>query len=221
MGGLTQNWDWDQQAAVESFQKAIELNPSDAEIHNHLSNFYLRIGDCNGAETESRISNALQSMDYDPKLDFQLLLCRRDLQQISKMNPDDYLPFGFQYSLLMFQGKYQKVIKLINDGAIKYHPFRTTWLGEAYAFSGDSVTALKVVEELKDLSKTQYVPFSQIAPIYMALGDHEMAFQLLEEAVKNREFQIHVLPLLFVSTYRIQDDPRYVRIKERSWIPHT
>jgi tetratricopeptide (TPR) repeat protein len=92
-------------------------------------------------------------------------------------------------------------------------------LGEAYAFSGDFLSALKVVEELKELSKTQYIAASLIAPIYMALGDHNTAFQLLEEALEQREYQIHTLTFFFVSIYRMQDDPRYLSLMERSWIP--
>jgi len=53
----------------------------------------------------------------------------------------------------------------------------------------------------------------------MALGDHEMAFQLLEEALDEREQPIHILTFFFVSIYRMQDDPRYVSFIERSWIP--
>jgi len=87
------------------------------------------------------------------------------------------------------------------------------------AFSGDSVGATKVIEEMMELSKKQHVADSYIAPIYMALGNHEMAFQLLEDALAKREIQIHILTLYSVSMYRIQDDPRYVSIKERSWIP--
>jgi len=53
----------------------------------------------------------------------------------------------------------------------------------------------------------------------MALGDHNTAFQLLEEALEQREYQIHTLTFFFVSIYRMQDDPRYLSLMERSWIP--
>ena len=78
---------------------------------------------------------------------------------------------------------------------------------------------MKVVEELTEMSKIEHVPASVVAPIYMALGDHEMAFQLLEETLVEREQPIHMLTFLFVSIYRMQDDPRYLSFMERSWIP--
>lgn len=112
------------------------------------------------------------------------------------------------------------VIKYVNDTTLSAsNTFPKAMLGEAYAFSGDSLGALKVVEELKELSKTQHIAASLIAPIYMALGDHNTAFQLLEEALEQREYQIHTLTFFFVSIYRMQDDPRYLSLKERSWIP--
>lgn len=219
LGVVQHNWDWDKKAAIESFQKAIELNPADAGIHNHFSIFYYRIGDCEGAETEARISNSLHNIHYDPKLDLWSLICRRNLGQISKLNPDNLIDF-YKLASLMFQGQYQKVVHYVNEATLNDGElYQMTNLGEAYALIGDSVAAVNIIKELNELSDNRHVPVSYIAPIYMALGDHEMAFQLLEEALNKREWQIHILTFQFLSIYRIQDDPRYISLMERSWIP--
>jgi len=225
LGVVQHNWDWDKKATLRSFQKAVELSPGDREIRNHLRIFYHRTGECDKAEAETRIMYSLENRDYDPKLDLYLLICRRDLEQISELDPnsDHYTWILDAIRLMMFQGQYQKLIQYVNNTSLSPDNFSRiimlTTLGEAYALSGDSLRSMQVVEELKELSKTRHITTSNIAPIYMALGDHQMAFQLLEEALEKRDVQLHLLAGFYVSMYNMQDDPRYVSLMERSWIP--
>ena len=53
----------------------------------------------------------------------------------------------------------------------------------------------------------------------MALGNEERAFQLLEQALEERDWAIHLVTWNSISIYKMQDDPRFVSIMERSWIP--
>ena len=215
LGVVQHNWNCDLQAALKSFQKAVELNPTNPEIHNHFMFFYLRTGECDKLESESRIRNALQNQDYEPRKDLNLLICRGDMDQIARLDPANY-PF----EVLMFQGKYQEIITLLNDSVpAPGNVFPIVMLGEAYALSGDSLGARGVLGRLNEMSRIQHIPGSYLVPIHLAMGDEEGAFQLLEQALEQREMQIHILTRFFVSVYRIQDDPRFVDIIKRSWIP--
>jgi len=216
------NWDWDQEGTIKSFEKAIELSPGNYDVHNHLRVFSARIGDCENYEKESRIISALENLEYDPQLDFELLLCQGDMELISGLNPGDnnrYFAFHSAF-ILMFQGKYEECIQFASDTS-NVGPddiWSIGLLGEAHALLGDSLMALQVIKRLNEMSKQQYVSKGYIAPIYMALGNEEKAFQLLEEVLEERDFVIHVLTWN-VSFYKIQDDPRFVSLMERSWIP--
>ena len=215
LGVVQHNWNWDLPAALKSFQKAVQLNPTDPEIHNHFMFYYQRTGECDKLESESRIRNALQNQDYQPDKDLNLLFCRRDMDQISRLDPTKY-PF----EVLMFQEKYQEVITRLNDSTPapgNYYPL--IMLGEAYALLGDSSGARGVLDQIDRMSVTQYVPASFRVPIHLALGEEERAFQLLEQALEQREMQIHILTRFFISVYKIQDHPRFVDIIRRSWIP--
>ncbi|GJM27476.1 MAG: hypothetical protein DHS20C17_01110 [Cyclobacteriaceae bacterium] len=218
LGVVQHNWDWDQQAALESFQKAVALSPADPEVHNHLRIFYAKIGECDKVESETRIRNVLQNQDYDPQQDLDLLVCRRDLEQIAELDADN---FGFnKFDLLMFQGRYQELIKSVSDSNLAAgNIFPIPMVGEAYALSGDTLSAYKVLDSLKQLSMVRHVQISYFVPVHLALGNHETAFQLLEQALEQRELQLHILTRYFVSVFNIQDDPRFIDIIERSWIP--
>ena len=63
-------------------------------------------------------------------------------------------------------------------------------LGRAYAKSQKKYEANEVLNELNELAKRQYVSAYEIATIYVALGNNEQAFQLLEEAYAEHSFHL-------------------------------
>jgi tetratricopeptide (TPR) repeat protein len=210
LGVVQHNWDWDKQAAINSFQTAVKLSPSDANVHNNLYYFYLRTGNCEEAEVEASTAYALWNSDYDPELDFQLMQCRGDLEQISRFKNPGLV-------ILMFQEKYQEVVNRVT-GSDSVGPLKVV-LGEALALSGDSLGAVNKIKELEQLSMTSYLPTIAFAPIYMALGDREKAFEMLEKGLKERDYRIHFAHTQSISLFKAKGDPRYQSIIKRSWIP--
>jgi tetratricopeptide (TPR) repeat protein len=90
-------------------------------------------------------------------------------------------------------------------------------LGWLYAISGRKAEALKIAQELKDLSSHAYVDFYQLATIYAGLGEKE-AFRLLE---KGYEQHSSSMPYLAVDPfwYGIRSDPRYADLLRRIGLP--
>jgi TolB-like protein/Flp pilus assembly protein TadD len=210
-------WDWDSMAARASFQKALQLAPGDINIHDNAMWFYQRINDCENLEKERRI---LISMgDPDEAGDYFFPLCKNDLNQILELNADDY--WFYKAPILLHQKKYQECIEYLKEELTisPYNIIYRTILGEAYALAGDLKMADQTIKELKGLSDKRYVSKCEIATIYLAMGDKDKAFQLLDQALKEHDPYLHVLKEFFVSMYRINDDPRFVSIMERSWIP--
>ena len=215
LGVVQHNWNWDQNSALLSFKTALRLNPADPDIHNHLRYFYFRIGDCDKAQVQATIIASLRNREYDPELDLDLMVCRRDLTNVSRLSPSDYW-----FDLLNFQERYEDLIRNVNDSSLSEdNIFPIIQLGEAYAFSGDSLGALSVLNRLEKMSKTRHVAACYKAAVYMAMGMHDKAFELLEKGLEQREWQLHTLTRYYISMYRIQDDPRFIDIISRSWIP--
>ena len=59
-------------------------------------------------------------------------------------------------------------------------------LGHAYASSGNKSEALKILDQLKGLSKQRYVSAFSFAIIYLALDDKQEALRWLEQSYQNR-----------------------------------
>jgi tetratricopeptide (TPR) repeat protein len=81
----------------------------------------------------------------------------------------------------------QKAIAL--KGSIEI-PFIEPGLGHIYAVSGKKAEARAVLDELKQISQTQYVPADRIALIYAGLGENDEAFAWLEKAYEEHAFQM-------------------------------
>jgi tetratricopeptide (TPR) repeat protein len=87
-------------------------------------------------------------------------------------------------------------------------------LGHAYAVSGNKEAALKIVEQLQESSKKKYISPYSIAIIYAGLGDKELTFRWLEEAVDGHDdFLDQLLTDPVWDPYR--SDPRYQDILRR------
>ena len=81
-------------------------------------------------------------------------------------------------------------------------------LAYGLARSGDRSGALKIVAELERESQQRYIPPSQIAAVYVALGDKQQALAWLEKAYQVRDSWI---PAITVEPpfKPLHSDPRF------------
>ena len=59
-------------------------------------------------------------------------------------------------------------------------------LGHAYASSGNKADALKIMDQLKEVSSQRYVSMFSFAIVYLALDDKQEALRCLEQSYQNR-----------------------------------
>jgi tetratricopeptide (TPR) repeat protein len=96
-------------------------------------------------------------------------------------------------------------------------PWLSGFRGYVYAAAGKKAEAEKVLAELKELSKRQYVPAYNVAFIYAGLNDKDQAFDWLN---KGREAHsglsvMKVEPALD----NLRSDPRYKELLKRLNLP--
>ncbi len=72
--------------------------------------------------------------------------------------------------------------------------------------------------ELNEFSKQQYVSPYEVAAIYVALGNNEQAFQLLEKAYTEHSF--HLVNLNVSPQFKsVRSDPRFQDLVRRVGLP--
>jgi tetratricopeptide (TPR) repeat protein len=138
------------------------------------------------------------------------------LRKTLEMDPGYYFAYVNLAQVLEKKGardaaieEYQKARALNDDPAV------LGFLGHAYASSGHKAEALKILEQLKELSKQRYVSAYSFALVYLGLSDKEEALRWLDQSYQDRAGSdigwIRVDPLLDP----LRGDPRFEAIAEK------
>ncbi len=198
---ILMNYDWDWSAAEKEFKRSIELKPDYATGHQWYAVHYLT--------ATGRFEEALQEMKralelepasllmntfmgatlyYAGRYDEAIDQCRKTIQ----MDPNFavahwHLGLAYEQKQLLDAAteEFKKAIALSADS-----PLMKAALGRAYAKSQKEHEATEMLNELDELGKRQYVSAYEVATIYVALGNNEQAFQLLEQAYGEHSFHL-------------------------------
>ena len=189
--------DWDWAGADREYQRALQLNPNDAEAHRMYSVFLAAMG-----RSDEAWAQILSAQELDPlhianyttagwnlycarRYDQALQQCRRGLE----LAPNDQDPHAcFSYSYLG-KGQSPQAIEE-SKKAWTLSGEETVWkvlLGRAYAQAGNTTGARQILSEVLRKSEHSYVPPYFIVALYTALGDSETALQWLDKAYKQRD----------------------------------
>jgi tetratricopeptide (TPR) repeat protein len=131
------------------------------------------------------------SKEWQGGLPFTILFNEKAIDECNKaLEMDKNSTFAYRNLGLAYlqQGKHHDAITALSD-AVKYScgglAFES-YLGFAYAVANKRAEALEVLTSLEDIDKERYVPAYNFAMIYAGLGDFDRAFELLEQACKER-----------------------------------
>ncbi len=210
--------------AQREFQRAIELNPNYATAHHWYGVTYLAkmerfdeaIAELKRAQELDPLSLAInadvgntyiQARQYDKAIE-QLL-------KTIEMDQSFYFAhwqLGVAYELKGdFKdaiAEYQKARQLNDD------PWVLALLGHVSAVTGKRDEALKILDQLKQISKQRF----GLALVCVGLGDKDQAFQWLEKSYQDREARITRLkvdPLLD----NLHSDPHFADLVRRVGLP--
>jgi TolB-like protein/DNA-binding winged helix-turn-helix (wHTH) protein/tetratricopeptide (TPR) repeat protein len=192
------DWNWNQSEA--EFRRAIDLNPNYAPAHQWFSYYLtamLRFPEAvEQAEAAQQIDPLSLSINTSVATRYHhagreedaIQLDRRTLEMDSNFIPA-HISLGAVYekqgSLQQAIDEYKKVIALRPGD-----PAALAALGYVYARSGQKDEAHKILSELRETSKQQYVPSFQIATIYAGLDDADNAMLWLEKSYRQHESQM-------------------------------
>ena len=97
-------------------------------------------------------------------------------------------------------------------------PLMRAALGHAYARSQKADEANKILDELNELSKQEYVSPLELARICVALGNPDKAFQLLDKAYAEHSF--HLVNLNVSPHFKpVSSNPRFQELVQRIGLP--
>lgn len=216
LANVQYKWEWNKAAAHQSYKNALRLEPGNIYIHINAMIFYFRSSDCLNLQKEREVIKSMTG-DDDAINDYFLSLCIDQPDLMKSITPDG----GHKPMILVHQGKYQEAIEFLEQQkkATPYNIEYRAALGELYALTGRKAMAEQTIKELYSLSSVRNISNCRIAPIYLAMGEEDKAYKLLEQALEKHDPYLHMTMEFYISIYRAKDDPRMKSIVERSWIP--
>ncbi len=220
--------DWDWVTAEPEYKRALELDPNDPRSHQFYSWFLAEHGRVEEAIAEAKRAQQLDPISPEQGIYLgQVLLFLRHydeaieaLRKTAELDQTFWLSHNFLGRAYEQKGRLPEAIAEFQR-AIQLEPAAAenrSMLGHAYAVSGNKVQTLKVVYDLKELSKTSYVPPYNIAIVYAGLGEKDQAFAWLDRAFSERSGYLTWLttdPQLDV----LRSDPRFADLVRRVGLP--
>lgn len=189
-------WDRDRVEAEREFQLAIKYKPTYAPAHQWYSSYLVALERFDEAVAEAKRTSELEPLSFiaSSHLGWILYLSGRNDEAIAQcrkiltLDPNSfparrYLGLAYEQKGIYPQAidEFQKGVKLSGS------PLMLALLGHAYAASGKTAEARKVLTDLHDLETRRYVSPYTVAAIYAGLGEKDQAFKWLERAYEERD----------------------------------
>jgi TolB-like protein len=221
LANAAMNLKFDWPTAATEFNKALQLNPSLAPIHERYAIYLLRTGNLTDAVAEAQRGLALDPISllsfrsvaftyYFTRQYDQALAINQKMLALNLISTDDSFLLGDVYAE---KGAYQKSIEeFLKSGD---SPHALGHLGNAYARAGKIQEARATITRLIHQVHKDGVGRYEIALVYAGLGDKDEAFAWLDDAYQTNSeglTNLKIDPCLDP----LRSDPRFARLLERT-----
>ncbi len=223
-------FDWDWRSAESEFQLAIKLDPASVAARVNYATYLFSMLRSDESLAQSAAAARLDPLSMRPVHDMGIAyLVRGDLEQAASqfrqgiaINPRWIWGVTKLARTLAMQGKCTEAMaqaevseRGIAGGAA---PLSRAWLAVTYALCKQPALARRKIAELRDLEKTQYVDPFNFVEIHAALGDVDLAVQLMEKAYEDRSPQMAYFMLVKLHPL-LWDHPRTRELAGRLKFP--
>ncbi len=219
-------YEWDWAGAEREYKRALQLNPNDASTYHWHALHFAYMGQLEEAITEIKKAEELDPVSVIVTANEGMLLhfFRHDdeavaeLQKALEMDPNFILAHSTLGAVYTSQGRYDEAIAERKKAVeLSKGFFGLAGLGRAYAQAGRRAEAEKIIKELQEQARRDYVHPSHLALIYIGLGDKDSAFAWLEKAYAEHSF------LYFLKSDPnfdpLRSDPRFQDLLRRMNLP--
>ncbi|HRO26204.1 MAG TPA: winged helix-turn-helix domain-containing protein [Luteimonas sp.] len=209
-------YDWDWAASETAFKRAIELNPSLADAYFGYAHLLLNLGRGEEAAAQARMAMALDPLSPVINAIGGLIVAPpgeggRYLERALELDPDYWLALLMRGFRRLSSGDaggmadLERARELCGDCS---HALTVRGGVEARAGNRDATRAILRQMEARD--REGYWPASALATLHNALGETDVALDLLERAWRERDLRMAFLKLDEGMRWRnLRDEPRY------------
>jgi serine/threonine-protein kinase len=188
LGAVLGAGEFDWPGAEREFRRALELNPSSADVRYYYANWHLQaLGRVEQALAEIRRGVELDPLDpiYNAHMGYNLHATRQSepaiaqLRHAIELGPAYYLAYWYLSIAYALCGQLDEAVATAEKANELSGGTALTLgvLGRTYGLAGRTVEARQLLEELEARRRSSYVPGSSIAMVHRGLGDLEKALE--------------------------------------------
>jgi serine/threonine protein kinase/Flp pilus assembly protein TadD len=215
-------------SVLDEFERAIQLNPGDANNHHWYALALAAAGRNEKAISEMKLAQELdpRSLIINANLSWVLYLARKDdeaivqAQKTIAMDTSFAVAHGYLGQAFLAQGENPKALQELQQ-ALALSGNETSFkaeLANAYAVAGRKPEALTILRDLLQMSSRQYVSPYSIALVYAGLGNRDEAFRWLDKAYEERSVRL-INIAVHPRFAGLRDDPRFAALVRRTGLP--
>ncbi|MFQ5652259.1 MAG: protein kinase [bacterium] len=230
--------DRDWHGAEKELIRAIELDPSSSSVYDSYCQFLWAMG-----RTDESVTAGEKAVELDPvshfvhcDLGWAYYYADEQDQAIKQLRKTTELfgsdcPYHYWLKIRLMieqadkqRGTYEHVIADLEkrlETMPEDHVRILSFLGSAYALSGETDQARKIIRELQQLATKEFVDPCHLAAIHISLGEYDEALRLLEQAYEQGSFLL--LYTIKSSPWYdpLRDDPRFQDLLRRMGLAET
>jgi serine/threonine-protein kinase len=222
-------FEWDWAGAEREYKRAIELG-ADSEVHHGYGLYLSAAGHHTEAIAEMKRAQELDPLTLPVKYNLGFVYSQarqydqaieqfRNLLDLAPNNDWVRINLGVAY---VYQHRYEagiaEIQRVVETAKFDPSQYPRGYLAWAYAESGKSGEALRMLDELKALAKQYPVLTIEIARTYAVLGEKDRAIDWLERAYQARTYRL-LLINCFPEFDGLRSDPRWKALLRRLNFP--
>src|SRR5664280_1718893 len=219
--------DWDFKSAEGSIEKAISLNPNNADVHETYSLLLNILGHPKEALEQQELSLKLDPMNKVIKTYYgmALIYARRYneaikvLQEVLKTDPSNDVALDCLQPALHQVGRYSEELEAWKaDYSIGFKGYANVF-DQGYANGGITGALNLEADSLVKKSKTKFIIPGEMALLYACAGNKERTLDMMEW-----DYEVHDPYLPFAIRYPVlefvHDDPRFQNLFHKINLPY-
>jgi len=197
LGICLMNYDWNWHGAEISLRKAIEINPNYAAGHQAYATFLMRreriadaIVELNKAKSLDPLSPAIntwlaEALSYLGEYEASILLHRETI----KFSPEYFLAYYHLTFTYLLANQIEQAVETSKKALNFSHNISLTQFASVFMLTvaGETAAAQKILDELLETRKQNYVSAVNIASCYAALRQTEKTLFWLEKGLEERD----------------------------------
>lgn len=220
-------YDWDLPGAEKEFQRALELNPGDAQVRRHYGHFLIAMRRHADSIREMQHASALDPLSplLTTEVGWTYYYARQFPEAVKQGRKALEMDKDFPYAQLLvgesywLQGQYEEALRSGWPGP--YWPDGNRRAKEIYERGGVQALRHWVLEKEKDIVRGEPLAaraLNHLAAQYAELGDKERAFACLEKAYQEHD---PWLPMDMAAPRfdPLRSDPRFQDLLRRIGLP--